>query len=127
VLHSCPPNAEELQAQDFSREEAIVELAGGASTTTASPHFEKVVVTLVPLESLEVSRAGRDPPWEMVKEFDRVGEELVAAVFHLRTYELVPPVRAVETFVPLALGRTAVTEETVTLETRSEYWLVPFR
>ena len=107
-------------------EEEIVEAPGGALTMMCSPHLENIVVTFVPPEAVAVSLTGKVVPRaETLSVFDSFGEELVAAVVHLRTYSLVPVVMWVDSFVPLAFGSTVVIEEIVTTDLRSEYWLVP--
>jgi len=59
-----------------------VEPAGGACTTTDSPHFEILVVTLSPAESVEISSIGRLVCVERV--LVSAGAELVATLVHLR-------------------------------------------
>ncbi len=107
-------------------EYGIAEVAGGALTTTCSPHLENTVDSFAPPEAIAVSRMGRFAPRaERVRVFEIFGEELVAAVVHLRTYRFAPLATSVDSFEPWAFGITAVTEEIVMPDLRLEYWLVP--
>jgi hypothetical protein len=106
--------------------EAIVEAAGGALTRKSSPHFDSVVVTLTPPEAVATSSTGRLSPWaETVSLFDSCGIELVGAMVHCSSNSLTPLVVLEETFVPLAFGSRAVTDDIVRSALRLEYWLVP--
>lgn len=105
---------------------AIVELAGGALTTTCSPHLENMTVSLPPPEAVAISSTGRAfPTAETVSAYDSFGVELVAATDHVRTYSLVPLATSVDSFVPLALGSMFLAEDIVRPAATSEYSLVP--
>jgi hypothetical protein len=104
----------------------MVEAAGGALAETSSPHLESTVVAFVPPEAVEVCSTGSDGPLaETVNAFDSIGVELDAAAVHLKTYTLAPLVMPVDSLVPFALGRRAVTAAKVTSALRLAYWLVP--
>ena len=106
--------------------EAMVEAAGGALAGTSSPHPDSSVVAFVPPAAVEICSTGNDcPPAETVSVFDSIGVELDAATVHFKSYSLAPLVRPVDSLVPFALGRRAVTAVKVTSALRLAYWLVP--
>jgi hypothetical protein len=107
-------------------DEVIVELAGGAFTTTRSPHLENRLVSLPPFEAVPISSIGRVGPLAgTVSVYDAFGPELVAAIVHLSTSSLAPLWISVDSFVPFAAGSTPVTDEIVRLDLRLEYSLEP--
>jgi len=122
----CPWGRHRGEVQPVSCEYGIVEVADGTLTRTCSPHLENTVDSLAPPEAIAVSWMGRVAPRaERMRVLEIFGEELVAAVVHLRTYRLAPLTTSVDSFEPWAFGTTAVTEETVIPDLRLEYWLVP--
>ena len=62
---------------------------------------------------------------DMVRVSDSLGMEFVAATVHVSTYNLAPLRISVDNFVPLAFGRSDVTDDMVRSPFRLEYCFVP--
>jgi hypothetical protein len=67
-------------------EEGIVTETGGIPTTTSSPHFESVIVTFVPPETIVVSVTGKlVAPVKRVRVSEAAGDDDVAGIVHFST------------------------------------------
>lgn len=115
-----------MPVQPVILEEAIVAVAGGTSTTTGSPHPESVVVAFAPFEMSATSFIGNVlAPLETVSAFITPGIELVAAIVHFSTENVVPWETTVVSRVPLIFGSSALTDNIVRSNLKAAYWLVP--
>ena len=95
-------------------------------TTIGSPQPESVVVAFAPFEIRATSMTGNVvAPLETVSVFVTPGIELVAAIFHFSTENVLPSETTVDSVVPLAFGNSARTDDIVRSDLRSAYWLVP--
>jgi len=103
-------------------EDGIVVALGGMPTTSGSPHSESVVVACAPFETRATSLTGKVvAPLEIVSVFVTPGIELVAAIFHFNTENVLPADTTAATVVPLAFGSSARTDDIVTSDLRFAY------